>query len=40
MVEVFALAVARNAYPDAYGYGPDFERIVAAWRPELLKGGA
>lgn len=40
MVEVFALAVARNAYPDEYGYGPDFERIVAAWRPALLKGGA
>ncbi len=24
-------------YPTAYGLGPDFERIVAEWRPELLK---
>jgi hypothetical protein len=26
-----------NNYPDTLGYGPQFEAIVKAWRPELVK---
>jgi hypothetical protein len=37
MVTVFRLIADRNEYPTAYGFGPDFERIVALWRPELVK---
>ncbi len=37
MVAVFRLIADSNEYPTAYGFGPDFERIVAAWRPELVK---
>ncbi|WP_421589581.1 MULTISPECIES: DUF7673 family protein [Rahnella] len=35
-VTVFALAVRCASYPDALGYGPQFEVIVREWRPELL----
>lgn len=37
MVTVFRLVADRHEYPTAYGLGPDFEKIVAEWRPELLK---
>jgi len=37
MVAVFRLVADRHEYPTAYGLGEDFEQIVAAWRPELLK---
>ncbi|TAN44070.1 MAG: hypothetical protein EPN26_17040 [Rhodospirillales bacterium] len=37
MVAVFRLIADRHEYPTAYGLGPDFEKIVAEWRPELLK---
>lgn len=34
---VFALATRANSYPDAQGYGPQFEAVVRAWRPEPLE---
>jgi hypothetical protein len=34
---VFRLASRANSYPDTLGYGPQFEAIVRAWRPELIK---
>jgi len=37
MVAVFRLIADRHEYPTAYDLGPDFEQIVAEWRPELLK---
>ena len=37
MIQVVALIAVRQEYPTVYGLGPDFERIVAEWRPELLK---
>ena len=37
MVAVARLVADRHEYPTAYGLGPDFEQIVADWRPELLK---
>jgi hypothetical protein len=37
MVAVFRLVADRHEYPTAYGLAPDFEQIVAEWRPELLK---
>jgi len=37
MVTVFRLIADRQEYPTHYGVGPDFEQIVALWRPELLK---
>lgn len=37
MVAVFRLIADRNEYPTAYGFGRDFEQIIAEWRPELLK---
>jgi len=37
MMTVFRLVADRREYPTAYGLGDDFEQIVAAWRPELLK---
>jgi hypothetical protein len=33
---VFRLASRANSYPDTLGYGPQFEAIVRAWRPELV----
>lgn len=38
MCVVFRLASRANSYPDTLGYGPAFEAVVAAWRPELLEG--
>lgn len=34
---VFRLASRANSYPDTLGYGPQFEAVVHAWRPELVK---
>ena len=36
LVTVFGLAARCNAYPDTLGYGEDFERVVNAWRPDLV----
>lgn len=36
MVTVFRLAVHARSYPDTFGYGPQFEAIMKAWRPELI----
>lgn len=33
MLTVFSLMTARRQYPDAMGYGKQFEAIVHAWRP-------
>ena len=33
MQTVFALLAASRRYPDAMGYGKQFEAIVHAWRP-------
>ncbi|CAB3799622.1 hypothetical protein LMG28138_04689 [Pararobbsia alpina] len=33
---VFRLATRAKGYPDTLGYGPQFEAVVRAWRPELL----
>ncbi|WP_269434548.1 hypothetical protein [Burkholderia sp. TSV86] len=32
---VFRFASRANGYPDTLGYGPQFEAVVQAWRPEL-----
>ncbi|MBC7907013.1 MAG: hypothetical protein H7Y60_09750 [Rhodospirillaceae bacterium] len=37
ILAVTMLIAARNNYPDAYGFKADFERMVADWRPHLLK---
>ncbi|WP_250504692.1 hypothetical protein [Caballeronia sp. AZ7_KS35] len=37
VVTVFGLAVRANNYPDTLGYGPQFEAVVHAWRPELVE---
>jgi len=37
MVAVMGLVATHHNYPDAYGLGPAFERIVNEWRPELVK---
>jgi len=34
---VFRLASRANSYPDTLGYGQQFEAVVHAWRPELVK---
>jgi hypothetical protein len=33
MLRVFALLAACRQYPDALGYGKQFEAIVRTWRP-------
>ncbi|MGE4339703.1 MAG: hypothetical protein AB7E55_27630 [Pigmentiphaga sp.] len=37
MIAVIVLIASRHDYPDVYGLRTDFERMVAEWRPELLK---
>lgn len=37
MCVVFRLATRANSYPDTLGYGPQFEAVVRAWRPELME---
>lgn len=34
---VFRLASRAHSYPDTLGYGPQFEAVVRAWRPELVQ---
>lgn len=36
MVTVFTWVCRHRVYPDSLGYGPDFDRIVANWRPDLV----
>lgn len=36
VVRVFAWVAQHNVYPDALGYGSQFEAIVREWRPELV----
>jgi hypothetical protein len=35
VIMVFRLASRVHWYPDTPGYGPQFEALVHAWRPEL-----
>jgi len=37
---VVGLIASLGSYPDQLGYGSDFERIVAFWRPRLLEKAA
>jgi hypothetical protein len=37
MLRVFALVAGGLQYPDAMGYGRQFEAIVQAWRPTVRK---
>ena len=34
---VSRLIATRHEYPTTYGYGPQFERLVKDWRPQLFK---
>lgn len=34
-VTVFSMVARVNSYPDTLGFKPQFERIVADWRPQL-----
>ena len=38
MLRVFALVAAGHRYPDAMGYGQDFEDIARAWRRKEREG--
>jgi hypothetical protein len=38
ILTVAQLISVRHEYPTAYGYGPQFEQLVADWRPQLLAG--
>lgn len=40
MQTVFGLVARIHAYPDSIGLKKDFEKIIAQWRPELIKGEA
>ena len=35
-LRVFLHIATVNAYPDTLGYGREFERLVAEWRPHLV----
>jgi hypothetical protein len=37
MVTVFRYVGHHSYYPDSLGYGPQFEAVVRAWRPELVE---
>jgi hypothetical protein len=37
MVTVFAFVARVHSYPDTLGFGEQFEGVVRAWRPELVK---
>jgi len=37
---IVGLIATLGFYPDQLGYGSDFERIVAFWRPRLLENAA
>lgn len=34
--QVFLFVASSQHYPGTLGYGPQFERIVAIWRPHLV----
>ncbi len=36
ILAVARLISVRHEYPTAYGYGPQFEQLVADWRPRLF----
>ncbi len=36
IVTVVRLIAARQEYPNAYGFGKQFERLVVSWRPQLV----
>ena len=36
ILTVSRLIARRHEYPTAYGYGPQFEQLVADWRPRLF----
>jgi hypothetical protein len=36
MLAVMRLIARQNDYPTAYGLGPQFERMVKDWRPQLF----
>jgi hypothetical protein len=36
ILTVARLIALRHDYPTAYGFGPQFEQLVAAWRPHLV----
>jgi hypothetical protein len=38
-ITVFGAAVRCNVYPDTLGFGPQFERILREWRPDLAAKG-
>ncbi len=38
ILTVAGLVARRHDYPTAYGFRPEFERLVALWRPHLLAG--
>jgi hypothetical protein len=37
ILTVTRMIAIRHDYPSAYGYGPQFERLVADWRPRLFE---
>lgn len=37
ILAVASLIARRHAYPDAFGYQAQFERLVALWRPQLAE---
>lgn len=40
ILAVARLISVRHEYPTGYGYGPQFEQLVADWRSDLLVGRA
>ena len=36
VLRIVAFISMDHRYPDSLGYGPQFERLVAAWRPHLV----
>lgn len=36
-ITVFGMVARVNSYPDTAGFKAEFERMVADWRPELVK---
>ncbi|MGH7441776.1 MAG: DUF7673 family protein [bacterium] len=37
MVTVFKMIAEHHHHPDTLGYGPQFEQLVALWKPALKK---
>lgn len=37
MRQVFGLVATSRHYPDSYGFRPEFEALVAQWRPDLVR---